>query len=65
MKKIKVLLWALFLGIIFISGCETAKGAACGFGTTVEATAKGVGKDTVNLWQGILKADAWMHKNLW
>ena len=64
-KKKGILLWALFLSIMFLGGCETVKGAACGLGTTAEATAKGVGKDTANLWQAILKADTWIKNNLW
>lgn len=64
-KKRSVLLWVLSLGIIFLSGCETAKGAACGIGTTVAGTAEGAAKDTGSLWQAILNADAWMRKNLW
>jgi len=64
-KKKGILLWVLFLGVVFVSGCETAKGAACGLGTTAVATTKGIAKDTTNLWQAILKADGWIQKNLW
>ncbi len=71
-QKKFILSSVLFLGIILLSGCETAKGAAYGTVDTVGAAAKGVGatacgaaKDTANLWQGILKADDWMKKNLW
>lgn len=63
-----ILWWFLFLGIIVLSGCETAKGAAYAVGATAEGiggTAYGAAKDTANLWQGMLKADAWIRKNLW
>lgn len=64
-KKTGILPWVLFFGIVFLGGCETAKGAAYGLGTTAEAAAQGAAKDTVNLWQAILKTDAWIQKNLW
>ena len=75
-KKTGIWLWILFLGIIFLGGCETAKGAAYGVGTTAKGIGEGVGvtaqgvatgaaKDTVNFWQAILRADNWIKKNLW
>jgi predicted small secreted protein len=67
-KKNLILLLLLFLAPIFLSGCETAKGVgamARGAGEGIGATAGGVAKDTSSLWQGILKADNWIKKNLW
>jgi len=61
MYKKGILCLFLFLGSIFISGCETAKGAAYGIG----ATAAGVGKDTHNAYNFIQAMDRWMRKNLW
>ncbi len=65
MKKKGILFWVLFLGIMFLGGCQTAKGVAVGIGTTVQGTAQGAAKDSASLWQGILKLDAWMKDNLW
>ena len=75
-KKSIILSWVLFLNIIILYGCETAKGAVYGVGTTAKGVGEGVGvtigatacgaaKDAVNLWQGILKTDDWIKKNLW
>jgi len=52
--KKHALLWALFLGIIFIGGCETVKGAWHG-------GSDGAKKD----WQALLRFDDRMQKNLW
>lgn len=50
-----------FLAVIFVSGCETAKGAAKGVGAVAVGTAEGAKKD----WQAVKKADGWMRKNMW
>ena len=55
----------ILFSAIFVSGCQTAKGAAVGMGTTVAGTADGAAKDSVNLWQGILQLDDWIKKNMW
>jgi len=55
----------LFLGIIFINGCETAKGAACGVASTVGGTVVGAAKDTTSLWKAIIMTDNWLKDNLW
>ena len=72
MKKKGILLWVFSLGIIFLNGCETIKGAAYGTGSTVVSATEGIGatacgaaKDTVNLWQAVLKANDWIKENLW
>ena len=51
----------LTTSMLFLSGCETTKGVAVGVG----ATAIGVGKDAKSAWQGVVKADEWVKKNLW
>jgi len=53
-NKSSVLLWVLFLGIIFISGCETMKG-------TWHAASEGAKKG----WQALMRFDESMQKNLW
>jgi len=53
-NKSSALLWVLFLGIIFIGGCETVKGAWHG-------GSEGSKKD----WQALLRFDQRMQKNLW
>ncbi|MGA2775179.1 MAG: hypothetical protein ABSE81_03865 [Candidatus Omnitrophota bacterium] len=55
------LLLILFLSVVILSGCNTAKGAAEGIG----CTAKGVAKDAQGLGAGIMGLDAWMKKNMW
>lgn len=51
-SKAKPAIAVLFLLVclIFLSGCETAKGFV---------------QDTKNTWQNVQKADGWMKKNLW
>lgn len=51
----------LVSGVIALSGCNTAKGAAVGVG----ATAMGVAEDAKGTWNGLVKADEWMKKNMW
>lgn len=72
MDKKGIVFVFLFLGVILIAGCETTKGATKGVAGTVGAltvgladTASGAAKDSVSLWQGILKLDEWIKKNLW
>lgn len=60
-NKKAVLFAVLFLCSIFISGCETAAGAAKG----IAYTAEGAGKDTVGLCGAIMKLDNWIRENLW
>jgi len=50
---------------VLAAGCQTAKGVAVGMGTTLAGTAEGAAKDSVSLWQAILKLDDWMKKNMW
>jgi hypothetical protein len=54
--RISSILWGifLFLSIILINGCETTKGMVTG-----------AQKDTKNIWQGLVKTDNWLKKNLW
>ncbi len=59
--KVIVLVLCLLVGIILISGCETAKGAVYGVGCTVE----GAAKDIEGLGGAIIKADNWLKENLW
>jgi len=61
MYKKYVMLCALFLSLLSLTGCQTAKGAAVGVGSTVE----GAAKDTQNLGAAIMAADDWIRKNLW
>ncbi len=49
---------AVFLGMIFIAGCETTKGVATG-------VAEGVSKDTKTACSWVKKADNWIKDNLW
>ncbi|MDD5730214.1 MAG: hypothetical protein PHN57_03690 [Candidatus Omnitrophica bacterium] len=44
----------VLFAFLFVSGCETAKGAACG-------AQDGAKKD----WENAKKTDAWLKKNLW
>lgn len=65
MNKKGILLWILLLGTILLNGCQTVEGAAKGVAFTIAGTANGVAKDSVNIWQAILKVDDWTKKNLW
>lgn len=66
MRRISVFYFLVFFAIIVLtSGCETAKGFTKGCAYTAVDTGRGVVKDTYNLWQGIMKADEWIKKNLW
>jgi len=65
LRKEMFLICVLFLGLVFLGGCETAKGAAGGIGMTAVGTAQGAASDTKNIWQAILKADDWVKNNLW
>jgi len=47
-------IFALFIFLIFVAGCETIKGAFTG-------TAEGMQKD----WKAMQGIDAWMRENLW
>jgi hypothetical protein len=66
-SKIKTTLAAVILisSVSLIGGCETAAGVTKGVAYGVAYTAEGAAKDTVNLWQAIIKADKWMQENLW
>ena len=55
----------LSIGIICMSGCETAAGIGKGFAGTATGAAAGARRDAGNIWNGILKADDWMRTNLW
>lgn len=65
MRKRRIFVEVLFLGFIFLSGCQTAKGAAKGVAYGVESTAVGVASDAKGLWRGILNLDNWIKENLW
>lgn len=56
-KKAGYGIFIAFICAVLFSGCETAKGFGAGVACGVGSTAQGVGKDSFNLWQGILKAD--------
>lgn len=51
----------LFMALIVLTGCETAKGAATGLGQDVHNAAD----PDMNGWNAIQKADAWIHENMW
>jgi predicted small secreted protein len=55
----------LFTGVILISGCETAKGAAEGITYTAKETGRGAVKDVAVVGVALKKADDWMKENLW
>jgi hypothetical protein len=60
--KARLLLAAVLLsGAVLMAGCSTAKGVAVGVGSTAE----GIAEDAQNFWQGAVKLDDWMKKNLW
>ena len=62
MKKNAMLLFLfLFLSVIVLSGCGTAKGAAEGVGSI----AKGAADDVKGTSNGLKKADDWVKKNAW
>lgn len=65
LRKEMSVVFILFLGLVFLGGCETAKGAAGGIGMTAVGTAQGAATDAKNIWQKILKADDWIKNNLW
>lgn len=54
MLKKSIVLFALSVFVVLITGCQTIKGGAKG-------AAEGMKKD----WQTALEADAWIKKNLW
>jgi hypothetical protein len=58
---------AIFLLVVSVcfGGCATAKGVATGVAAGMGETTKGVVLDAQSLWQGILKLDSWIKKNLW
>ncbi|MEK6727864.1 MAG: hypothetical protein AABY28_04240 [Candidatus Omnitrophota bacterium] len=60
-KKALGLAAILFVGAIFLAGCNTLKGVATGVG----ATAEGAAEDVKGAYNGIKKADDWIRKNLW
>ena len=65
-KKNTVLIVIFLLVVsVWLGGCATAKGVATGMATGMSETAKGAAEDAKGLWQGILKLDAWIKKNLW
>jgi len=55
------LLLVLFVSVVMLSGCNTAKGVGDGVG----CTAKGVTKDAQATKSGIMALDAWIKKNAW
>ena len=62
----------LFLALLLVSGCQTAKSAGKGVGTTAAAAGtaiaevgKGTYKDVKDAYQAVKKADGWMRDNLW
>lgn len=55
------LLLILFVSVIILSGCNTAKGVGEGVG----CTADGVSKDAQATGAGIMALDAWIKKNAW
>ncbi|MBL7081475.1 MAG: hypothetical protein ISS44_02775 [Candidatus Omnitrophica bacterium] len=55
----------VLLLVLFLSGCETTKGAVMGGGAVVISTGQGIAKDSTNFWQAALRLDDWMRENLW
>jgi predicted small secreted protein len=56
---------AILSVVIFLSGCQTAKGFSSNFCSGLGAAAEGFGKDLSNLWGSLQAADRWMQDNLW
>ena len=57
----KICVFILLAGVVFLSGCETARGVSYG----VARTAEGIGKDSVSFWKLLWSADSWMKEHLW
>jgi predicted small secreted protein len=60
-KKAVIAGFLFFSLVILLAGCETAKGAAYGVGTTVE----GAAKDTRGAGNFIMAVDDWIKENIW
>jgi len=58
-KNIHCLLLLIFL--LNLTGCETVKGAATGFGQDVN----NISDPDKNGWNAVKHADEWMQQNLW
>lgn len=56
-KKVALIIASILL-VSLLSGCETCKGTAKGFG-------EGISTDVDNIWQGLSRADDWVRYNLW
>lgn len=61
LRKVCFLFCAVSFCAVLLLGCETTKGVAVGIG----ATAQGAAKDTVSLWQTLVKCDNWLREKLW
>lgn len=60
-KKAAISVILFFFAVILFSGCETAKGAACGVSSTVE----GAAKDTGGAYNFIMALDDWIKEHAW
>ena len=66
MNEKKLLVFTGLLScIILICGCETAAGTAKGVACGVGSTAESVAKDTKNTYNFILAIDEWFKRNYW
>ena len=65
-KRFNPLFLALFLSsVLFICGCETAKGAAKGTVHGVGAVGTGIADGAKKDWAAVMKADDWVKDNMW
>lgn len=64
-RKRSVVAGVLLVSVLFLVGCNTAKGAATGVAYGVGSTAEGVAKDAKGVGSAIVKLDNWIKKNLW
>jgi predicted small secreted protein len=60
-KSLVFFILIALLGLLGLTGCQTAKGATTGIGLTAE----GAGKDATGLGAAIGKLDQWIRDNMW
>jgi len=65
-KRFNLLFLVLFFSsVLFICGCETAKGAVKGTVNGVGAVGAGIGEGSKKDWAAVMKADDWVKDNMW